>query len=141
MRLVKLLRCVENQDFNDSSTTCLLGAEMAELDIVPEDSNGNCAFRTPTTEHIRESSVAQYLTEHSRFSRQWFVRNATPEMISEWLLGHGYGPDLELLDNVSSLTDSYARATSSGRNSVTSELFQDMVICPKKKKSTMSNNL
>ncbi|GIY94367.1 cGMP-specific 3',5'-cyclic phosphodiesterase [Caerostris extrusa] len=55
-------------------------------------------------------------------------------------LGHGYCPDPEMPDNVASLTDSYAKATHSGRNSVTSELFQDMVTCPKKK-SNISNNL
>ncbi|XP_055949647.1 cGMP-specific 3',5'-cyclic phosphodiesterase-like isoform X3 [Argiope bruennichi] len=113
---------------------------MAELEIVEEDPNFDEALQS-TTEHIRESTVSTYLSEHARFARQWFIRNATPDMVSEWLVGHGYGPDPEMPENLSSLTDSYAKATHSGRNSVTSELFQDMVICPKKKKQNISNNL
>ncbi|GFX58604.1 cGMP-specific 3',5'-cyclic phosphodiesterase [Trichonephila clavipes] len=114
---------------------------MAELDIVEEDTSQEDSYQPPTTGHIRESTVSTYLIEHSRFARQWFIHNATPDMVSEWLLGHGYGPDPEIPVNVSNLTDSYARATHSGRNSVTSEIFQDMVVCPKKKKQSMTNNL
>lgn len=118
---------------------------MADLDVVREESDHEPSSEirkvSSSTELIRESSMSQYLSENIRFTRQWFIENATPDMISEWLLGHGYGPDPEISDHHVSLTDSYARATSSGRNSVTSELFQDMVVCPKKKKMTATTPL
>lgn len=118
---------------------------MAELDVVREegdsDANADNFQSSFSTELIRETTVSQYLTEHTRFAKQWFVENATPDMISDWLLGHGYGPDPEISAHHTSLTDSYARATSSGRNSVTSELFQDMVVCPKKKNAASNNTL
>nr|XP_042906908.1 cGMP-specific 3',5'-cyclic phosphodiesterase [Parasteatoda tepidariorum] len=112
---------------------------MAGLDIVVEDPNQMIIHYNGSTEHIRESTVSQYLTEHGRFTRQWFLQNATPDLISDWMLGHGYEPE-RLLPDSSFLSDSYAKATNSGRNSVTSELFQDLVICPKKK-SSVSNNM
>lgn len=117
---------------------------MAELDVVREetdpDANSETCLKSPSDDPLPESSVSQYLMEHTCFTRQWFLENASPDMISEWLVGHGYWPNPEVQDH-SSLTDSYARATSSGRNSVTSELFQDMVVCPKKKRGAPCNSL
>ncbi|GFU30730.1 cGMP-specific 3',5'-cyclic phosphodiesterase [Nephila pilipes] len=142
MRLLDFLYCGEEEDEEVSSLVGGISeSKMADLDIVQEDPIQDDSCPPSSTEHIRESTVSTYLTEHSRFARQWFILNATPDMVSEWLLGHGYGPDPEMPENVSNLTDSYAKATHSGRNSVTSELFQDLVICPKKKKQNMTSNL
>lgn len=94
-----------------------------------------------------EDDVACYLANHRDFAKEWFIRYASKEMVSEWLQAHGYKSIME--DNadspesgsengsspLASLVMSYAQATKYGRNSVTSELFRDMVASPKRKRS------
>lgn len=92
--------------------------------------------------------ICNYLSSHPQFARDWFLKNATNELIQEWLVlrsGRLQSPcetwslksysELKSNEaqqiqqnNEEKLTASYAEIARGGRNSVTTELFNEIIV-------------
>ncbi len=100
--------------------------------------------------------INNYLISHPIFAREWFLKNATQELIDEWLnvkerlrttISCDSQNELQssdtkqLLHNDEELlTASYAEIAKGGRNSVTIELFQEMIGCGSRKKNNSTSS-
>jgi hypothetical protein len=113
------------------------------LDLFPNEETNN------TVEE--QIYINNYLTSHPIFAREWFLKNATQELIDEWLnVREGLRTTIScdsqnevqssdakqlLHSDEELLTASYAEIAKGGRNSVTTELFQEIVGCGSRKKN------
>lgn len=106
-----------------------------------------------SSDELNDQQVLDYLAKNKAFSKRWFVENAPKEYIQEWFRrrreptkytksnseGSINGPNAilisvtDLLSNEApdeieeKLTSSYAKIAKGGRNSITIELFQDIL--------------
>ncbi|XP_076367841.1 cGMP-specific 3',5'-cyclic phosphodiesterase-like isoform X1 [Tachypleus tridentatus] len=80
------------------------------------------------SEDDKEKMVSSYLATHPNFVREWFINFAPGDLVQELMkTQESIGQDEELI-----LTNTQMARV--GRNSVTSELFRDMLAGPRKRK-------
>ncbi|XP_054168648.1 cGMP-specific 3',5'-cyclic phosphodiesterase-like [Oppia nitens] len=112
-----------------------------------------------TKNEEKEEYVSNYMTTHPTFAREWLMKNLTQDIVEEWVSrvdSHiSVSCDKKLLENCQKistntiqttneeelLTASYAEMTREGRNSVTSDLFHQIIDnTPRKNRSLISTD-
>ena len=89
-----------------------------------------------------ENYIKSYLESHPLFMKKIFMENASEQLIQEWINHHEKQPDHSLSnENEDLLTASYAEIAKGGRNSVTSELFNDIILGAASRKRKASDSL
>lgn len=118
-----------------------------------ETSSSSAPTVSLTSPQDADDPLASYLHARPEFLREWFLKNGSTDLIREWLESREMKPsdlnwnddrvkgvrdghsdnelvkseDEALPEDTGHLTASYAEVTRTGRNSVTTELFRDMV--------------
>ncbi|CAG2182716.1 unnamed protein product, partial [Oppiella nova] len=110
-------------------------------------------------ESEEQDYINKYLLTHPAFGKEWLMKNITHDLIKEWFCRQSSETNI-LCDNWSSkecierqtsdanqlptndeelLTASYAEIAKEGRNSVTSDLFHQIVECGPRKTTRVIN--
>ncbi|RWS02759.1 cGMP-specific 3', partial [Dinothrombium tinctorium] len=87
----------------------------------------------------KQTLIEEYLNSNPEFAKRWFLRNVSSDLLQRWLkeacvdsgksssVVHEENDVTKETEDEEYLAASYVEITKRGRNSVTSELFQDII--------------